>query len=70
MRWKEIHGTICGTSDAGFLGCAAAIQNFDWLDRLPGAALGMGWVTPVVATLIAAACADWVSARQQKPAKA
>ena len=42
----------------------------DWLDRLPGAALGMGWVTPVVATLIAAACADWVSARQQKPAKA
>ncbi|MNW09239.1 Branched-chain amino acid transport system 2 carrier protein [compost metagenome] len=42
----------------------------DWLDRLPGAALGMGWVTPVVATLIAAACADWMSARQQKPAKA
>ena len=34
-RWKEIHSTICGTSDAGFLGCAAAIQNFDYLDRLP-----------------------------------
>ncbi|MBL0900581.1 MAG: alpha/beta fold hydrolase, partial [Reyranella sp.] len=34
-RWKEIHSTICGTSDAGFLGCAAAIQNFDWLAKLP-----------------------------------
>jgi 3-oxoadipate enol-lactonase len=34
-RWKEIHGTICGTSDAGFLGCAAAIQDFDYLDGLP-----------------------------------
>src|ERR1044071_9524780 len=34
-RWKEIHGTICGTSDACFLGCAGAIQNFDYLDRLP-----------------------------------
>jgi 3-oxoadipate enol-lactonase len=35
QRWKEIHSTICGTSDAGFLGCAAAIQNFDYLARLP-----------------------------------
>jgi 3-oxoadipate enol-lactonase len=33
-RWKEIHGTICGTSNAGFLGCASAIQSFDYLDRL------------------------------------
>jgi 3-oxoadipate enol-lactonase len=35
QRFKEIHSTICGTSDAGFLGCAAAIQNFDYLARLP-----------------------------------
>ncbi len=34
-RWKEIHGTICGTSDAGFPAAAGAIQNFDYLDRLP-----------------------------------
>ena len=34
QRWKEIRSTICGTSSAGYLGCAAAIQNFDYLDRL------------------------------------
>ena len=34
QRWKEIHSTIGGTSSPGFLGCAAAIQNFDYLDRL------------------------------------
>jgi 3-oxoadipate enol-lactonase len=34
-RWKEIHATIAGTSAQGFLGCAAAIQNFDFIPRLP-----------------------------------
>ena len=34
-RWKEIHDTIVGTTPAGFLGCAAAIQNFDFTAKLP-----------------------------------
>ena len=35
-----------------------------WLDHLPGAALGMGWVTPVIAMLVIAGCADWVGAKR------
>jgi 3-oxoadipate enol-lactonase len=34
-RWKEIHATIGGTTAAGFLGCAAAILNFDFVPKLP-----------------------------------
>lgn len=34
-RWREIRDTIVGTSAPGFLGCAAAIQNFDYEKRLP-----------------------------------
>lgn len=34
-RWKEIHATIAGTSAAGYLGCAAAILNFDFTPKLP-----------------------------------
>jgi 3-oxoadipate enol-lactonase len=34
-RWKEIHATIAGTTAQGFLGCAAAILNFDFLPKLP-----------------------------------
>lgn len=34
VRWREIRDTISGTSAPGFLGCATAIQNFDYLDRL------------------------------------
>ncbi len=34
-----------------------------WLDQLPGAALGMGWVTPVVATLVIAATAHWATVK-------
>jgi 3-oxoadipate enol-lactonase len=34
-RWKEIRETIVGTTPAGYLGCAAAIQNFDFLKELP-----------------------------------
>ncbi|HUS98454.1 MAG TPA: alpha/beta fold hydrolase [Hyphomicrobiaceae bacterium] len=34
-RWKEIHATIQGTTSAGFLGCAAAILNFDFVPQLP-----------------------------------
>ena len=34
-RWKQIRDTIVGTTVQGFLGCAAAIQNFDFLAALP-----------------------------------
>lgn len=33
-RWKQIHGTICATTPEGFLGCAAAIQDFDYAPKL------------------------------------
>ena len=34
-RWKQIHATIGGTTAAGYLGCAAAIMNFDFIPKLP-----------------------------------
>ena len=34
-RHKQIRDTIVGTTAQGFLGCAAAIQNFDFLADLP-----------------------------------
>ena len=34
-RWRQIHDTIVGTTPAGFTGCAAAIQNFDFVADLP-----------------------------------
>jgi 3-oxoadipate enol-lactonase len=33
-RWKQIHATIAGTTSAGYLGCAAAILNFDFVPKL------------------------------------
>jgi 3-oxoadipate enol-lactonase len=33
-RWKQIHATIAGTTPAGYLGCAAAILNFDFTAKL------------------------------------
>ena len=36
MRWREVRDTISNTTPAGFLGCASAILNFDYLGRLPG----------------------------------
>jgi len=33
-RWREIRDTIVGTSAAGFLGCASAIQDFNYEDKL------------------------------------
>lgn len=35
-RWRQIRDTIVGTTPQGFLGCAAAIQNFDFVAKLPG----------------------------------
>ncbi len=34
-RWKQIRDTIAATTPTGYLGCAAAIQNFDFVPRLP-----------------------------------
>jgi 3-oxoadipate enol-lactonase len=34
-RWRQIRDTIIGTTPAGYLGCVAAIRNFDFVARLP-----------------------------------
>jgi len=34
-RWKQIRDTVIGTSAAGYLGCSAAIQSFDFVPKLP-----------------------------------
>lgn len=34
-RWKQIEDTIRGTTAQGYLGCAAAIMNYDFVPRLP-----------------------------------
>jgi 3-oxoadipate enol-lactonase len=34
-RWTQIRDTIIGTTARGFLGCAAAILDFDFVPRLP-----------------------------------
>ena len=34
-RWQQIRETIAGTTAAGYLGCAAAIMNFDFVPKLP-----------------------------------
>jgi 3-oxoadipate enol-lactonase len=33
-RWRQIRDTIIGTTPAGYLGCVAAIRNFDFVARL------------------------------------
>lgn len=35
VRWKQIRDTVVSTSAQGYIGCAAAIQNFDYRPRLP-----------------------------------
>jgi 3-oxoadipate enol-lactonase len=35
-RWNQIRDTVTGTSPAGYLGCCAAILDFDFAPRLPG----------------------------------
>ena len=34
-RWKQIRDTVIGTTPAGYLGCCAAILDFDFTPRLP-----------------------------------
>jgi 3-oxoadipate enol-lactonase len=35
-RWRQIRDTIIGTSPGGYLGCVAAIRDFDFVARLSG----------------------------------
>lgn len=35
QRWNEIRATVVNTTPAGYLGCAAAILNFDFVPKLP-----------------------------------
>ena len=34
-RWKQIRDTVAATTPAGYLGCSAAIINYDFTTRLP-----------------------------------
>ncbi len=34
-RWKQLRDTVVGTTPAGYLGCSAAIIDFDFVARLP-----------------------------------
>jgi len=34
-RWQQIRDTVAATTPAGFLGCAAAILDFDFVPKLP-----------------------------------
>jgi 3-oxoadipate enol-lactonase len=38
-RYAQIRDTVIGTTPAGYLGCVAAIRNFDFVDRLPSVKL-------------------------------
>jgi 3-oxoadipate enol-lactonase len=38
-RYKQIRDTIIGITPAGYLGCVAAIRNFDFVARLPAVKL-------------------------------
>jgi 3-oxoadipate enol-lactonase len=38
-RWRQIRDTITGTTPAGYLGCCAAILDFDFVPRLPSVQL-------------------------------
>ena len=37
-----------------------------WLDTLPGAAMGMGWVTPVAVTIVLCAGLDYLRPADQR----
>jgi 3-oxoadipate enol-lactonase len=34
-RWRQLRDTVVGTTPIGYLGCAAAILDFDFVSRLP-----------------------------------
>lgn len=72
-RWKQprrvyipvmLVALVFGLLDAtNAIGWATLLP--DWLSHLPGAALGMGWVTPVAAMVVCAGMADWFLARRR-----
>ena len=35
-RWQQIRDTVAATTPAGYLGCSAAIMNYDFTPQLPG----------------------------------
>lgn len=35
-RWQQMRDTVAATSTAGYLGCSAAIADYDWTGLLPG----------------------------------
>ena len=35
VLWKQVHDTVASTSPQGYIGCAAAIQNFNFTAQLP-----------------------------------
>ncbi len=39
VRWKQLRDTVVGTTPAGYLGCSAAILDFDFVPRLPSVKL-------------------------------
>src|SRR4051812_12586857 len=39
QRWQQIHDTIVTTTPDGYLGCAQAILNYDFVPRLPSLTL-------------------------------
>ena len=43
-RWKQIRDTVTGTTPAGYLGCSAAILDFDFAPQLIGAGAAPGGV--------------------------
>src|SRR5271169_3042311 len=38
-RWKQLRDTVVGTTPQGYLGCSAAILDFDFVPRLPSVKL-------------------------------
>jgi 3-oxoadipate enol-lactonase len=38
-RWKQLRDTVVGTTPQGYLGCSAAIIDFDFVPRLPSLTL-------------------------------
>jgi 3-oxoadipate enol-lactonase len=38
-RWKQLRDTVVGTTPQGYLGCSAAILDFDFVARLPAVKL-------------------------------
>lgn len=77
-RWNQpalVYIPVMSTSLVFGLFDAARAAKLDflvpaWLDMLPGAALGMGWVTPVVCVLVLAGLLDFALGNKRAAANA